>query len=41
MKKSRYLRVLEREEVRGDDPSNAFFPPGRKHFLSHRGGDGN
>ena len=28
MKKSRYVKVIEREEVRGDDPIECFLPTG-------------
>ena len=40
MKKSRYVRVIEGEEVRRDGP---MLPShrGRKYFLSPREGDGN
>ena len=41
MKKSRYMGVIEGEEVRGDDPIEYFLPMGdRKYLLSPRRGDG-
>ena len=36
-----YLRVIEGEEVREDDPIECFLPTGVELFLSHRGVDGN
>ena len=40
MEKSKYVRVVEGEKVRRDDPIQ-HFPWGQKYLLSPRGGDGN
>ena len=38
MEKSRYVRVIQRAEVRGDDPSKYFLPTGVKsNFLKPEG----
>ena len=43
MEKSRYVQVIEGEEVRRDDPFEYFLPTGFGilHLLSPREGDGN
>ena len=41
MKKSRYVMVIEEEEVRGDDPIEYFPPRESKYLLGSRGGNGN
>ena len=42
MEKGGCVRVIEEEEVRGDDPVEYFLPcRGQKYLLSSRGGDGN
>ena len=39
--KSSHVKVIEREEVRGDDPIEYFLPTGvQKYLFSPRGGDG-